>query len=427
MEEDPPPGEDGFLLAHNGAKRKKPDSETVVNDDNIEQNLLDKNKFGVLTDNNKPKPSPTPDPSKPTPVVNTPGKSAGKVKLPPLVVKNVTFATLMQKLNPRPIAKITRFGIKLLCSSSEEFNAVEAQLKNGGMEYYTHDKPSERPYRVVLRGLPLVDPQDLIHRLKKEHDLVPQSAHIIKRKGECASLEESFYLLHFPKGYTNLQKLREIKAVGKIIVRWEAYRNKRADVTQCMNCLHLGHGTRNCHLKSRCNSCGGSHGSDSCPNKEASAKRCANCSGAHSATDRSCPKRAEYIRIRQKATTSNQPGRKPTKPTPAVPALSPLNFPPLPGVNPTVPGLPTKDFPSLPDRTKPLGNGTNKGGLDPRAQAGSYAKPPAPEVGQDPPGELYSMAEIWAIHQEYSMRLRQCKNHHDQMDVVGYMLCKYGV
>lgn len=410
---------DGFVLP-NKFKRKKTD-DPVINSGEAEQNLLNKNKFNKLVNDKKG--------NKTTPVVTQPAKSSGKGKLPPLVVRNVDFATLAEKmrdLTAKPLKKLTRFGIKLQCFSPEEFNAVEGHLQKLGVEYYTHDKPSDRPYRVVLRGLPLVDTANLKQRLKEDHDLAPQAVHIIKRKGECATLEESFYLLHFPKGYTNLQKLREIKAVGNIVVRWEAYRNKRADVTQCMSCLHFGHGTRNCHLKRRCNTCGGPHETDSCPDKQAPAKRCANCSGAHSATDRSCPKRAEYIRIRQKATTTNQPGRKPAKPTPAVPALSPLNFPPLPGTNPAVSGRQMTDSPVLPDQTKP-GNSTNKGGLDPRARAGSYAKPPTPEAGQEPREELYSMAEVWAIHQEYRMRLSQCKNHRDQVDVVGYMLCKYGV
>lgn len=190
----------------------------------------------------------------------------------------------MRDLPVKFLSKLTRFGIKLQCFSPEDYNTVEAHLKNLGVEYYTHDKPDDRPYRVVLRGLPLVDPENLKHRLKEDHDLIPQAVHIIKRKGECAALEESFYLLHFPKGYTNLQKLREIKAVGNIVVRWKAYRNKQVDVTQCMSCLHFGHGTRNCHLMKRCNSCGGPHETDSCPDHEASEKRCANRSGTHSAT-----------------------------------------------------------------------------------------------------------------------------------------------
>lgn len=413
---------DGFVHP-NKFKRKK--TEDPVDPAKVQQNLLGKNKFGSLAGDKNG--------NKTTPVVSQPDKPSGRGKLPPLVVRNIDYATLavqMRTWKVKPLSKLTRFGIKLQCFTHEDFNAVEDHLKKLGVEYYTHDKPSDRPYRVVLRGLPLVDPENLKHRLKEDHDLVPQAVHIIKRKGECASLEESFYLLHFPKGYTNLQKLREIRAVGNIVVRWEAYRNKRADVTQCMSCLHFGHGTRNCHLKSRCNTCGGSHETDSCPDQEAPAKRCANCSGAHSATDRSCPKRAEYIRIRQKATTSNQSGRKPAKKTPAVPAFSPLNFPPLPGEKPAVPGSATMDFPPLSGdtgRRQPAGKGTNQGGLDPRVRAGSYANPPSPEAEQEPRQELYSMAEVWAIHQEYRMRLAQCKSHRDQVDVVGYMLCKYGV
>lgn len=320
---------DGFLVPKKF--KRKSDEVPGVKSGDAEANLLKKNKFDKLADDKKR--------PKTTPVVTHPDKPSGKGKIPPLVVRNIDFVTLQQKMRDLPVkflSKLTR-------------------------------------------------------------------------------------------------KLREIKAVGNIVVRWEAYRNKRVDVTQCMSCLHFGHGTRNCYLKKRCNSCGGPHETDSCPDQEAPEKRCANCSGTHSATDRTCPKRAEYIRIRQNATTSNQPGRRPARNNPAVPALSTTNFPPLPSRVPAVPAQARMNIPPpsgsssstpLPGRPLPAGK---SGGLDPRVRAASYAKPPSPVAEQEPSGELYSMAEIWAIHQEYSTRLKQCKNRHDQVNVVGYMLCTYGV
>lgn len=391
-------------------KRKKSDTTNVVDDGKLKKQLLRSNSFGMLTDQSNA------SKIQQAPVITSSEIASGKEKLPPLVVMNVDLATLHTKLDSCKVNltfKLTRFGTKINCSSLEAYNTVQNRIQQCGFEYYTYDKPNERPYRVVIRGLPLVNPDTIKDELKKQHDLQVQAIHIIKRKGEYATMEESFYLLHFPKGYTNLKKLREIKHIGQIIVRWEVYRNKRADVTQCMKCLYHGHGTRNCHLKSRCNNCSENHDTEMCPTKDVSTKRCANCSGAHAATDRSCPKRAEYIRIRQQASIANQPGRKTIKKSPAAPTLSTENFP----------ALPKSSVPSNNVSSQPMSNiVTHERRIDPRIRAGLNANIPnqSEEV-------LYSSAELWAIFTEFRGRLQRCKSRSDQVEVLGYMICKYGV
>lgn len=414
--EDSPPGEAGFI-APKASKRKKSEHTLAADDDKMKQQLLNNNQFVSLADN------PQATTSKATPVVSTAEKSA-KAKQPPLVVKNVEFACVFDKMktcDAKAVFKITRFGTKITCPSAEDSRKVEQHLQKSGFEYYTYDKPSDRPYRVVLRGLPLVDPPDLIAALKAEHDIEAQAAHIIKRKAEHGSVDESFYLVKFAKGYTTLKKLREITHLAQIVVRWEVYRNKRADVTQCTNCLYHGHGTRNCHLKPRCNSCGETHVTDKCQTKDATTKRCANCGGNHPATDRNCPKRAEYIRIRQQATVKNQPGRRTTKATPSAPALTQENFPALPNSSVTPPGAPKFEHP-LTNNT-----GTNQRRLDPRIRAATYAHPQSSSTEGSQEEVLYSSAELWTIFTEFRGRLLRCKTKSDQVEVLGYMVCKYGV
>ncbi|XP_055543793.1 uncharacterized protein LOC129729309 [Wyeomyia smithii] len=257
----------------NVGKRRR--QQSAENSEGDEDTLLKQNPFASLVTN--------PQDQSNCSTVNL-SDGSGRKKQPPLVVKNVNFSTLstgIAECGVNPVYKLTRFGIKVLCNSSQEFNQVQDHLKMCSYEYYTHDKPGERPYRVIIRGLPLAEPGILQSQLESEYGLEAQAVHVIRRKEES----EPFYLVHFLKGSTTLKKLREIKHIGSIIVQWQAYRNNRADVTQCLNCLHHGHGTRNCHLKSRCNHCGDAHTSDQCPKKSESTKHCANCDGAHSATD----------------------------------------------------------------------------------------------------------------------------------------------
>ena len=409
-----------------GKTQKRKPSPSAVDDGKMKQQLLDKNKFAKLaahsTDNdgNEVPSTSKGTKRKTTPVVSPPGSNQKVQKLPPLVVKNVNFATLLDKLDSciaKPVYKITRFGIKLLCATIDEYQQVKEHLIKSELEFYSHDRPNDRPYRVVLRGLPSIDPKRLLECLKEQYDLTAQSVHIIRRKGECAALDEKFHLVCFEKGHTNLKKLREVTTVAQIAVRWEAYRNKRADATQCLNCLYHGHGTRNCHLKGRCNHCGEAHNTEACQKKNVPEKKCANCDGAHSATDRSCPKRAEYIRIRQQSTVANQRGRRTGIRGP--PALSSVEFPPLPSTS--APAGPI----NTPSSQPAYNSWTNIHTTDHQNNVGNQNESSSPGATDQMP--LFSAAECWAIFTEFCGRLQQCQSRKDQIGVIGQMACKYGV
>lgn len=406
-----------------GKTHKRKPSPPAVDDGKLKQQLLESNKFAKLaatsldTEGNTAHPVPK---AKAVPVVSPPENTTSNEKQPPLVVKNVDFSTLidkMEKCEAKPVYKITRFGTKLLCSTAEEYTAVKNHLIECGLEFYSHDRPNQRPYRVVVRGLPTIDPKALVTCLKEQHELVAQSAHIIRRKGECAALDEKFHLVCFEKGHTNLKKLREVTTIASIAVRWEAYRNKRADATQCLNCLYHGHGTRNCHLKGRCNHCGEAHVTEECPKKETKEKKCANCDGAHPATDHSCPKRAEYIRIRQKASVANQPGRKTRSRNP--PALTLADFPPL--SNNSAPAGPS----NVSSQQAASNAWATKRPIDPRTRVGNLNEGSSTEEADAMP--LFSAAECWAIFTEFCGRLQHCKSRKDQFNVIGDMACRYGV
>lgn len=404
--------EEDFRPVRGNRKRKKSSEVTGIGieGEKVEKTLLNNNKFSPLADN-KNNNNASPAGGGDAPAVPPPGQSAGKQKQPPLVVKNTTdFYKLVAivescKLGFKPIYKLTRFGTKVTCFSVKDFDKLQELLKKKKVEFYTHDRRSERNHRVVLRGFPdELKPDEVKYLLKRDLKLDALEVHIIKRK-EKSTVDETPYIVVFPKGYTNLKKLSAMKVVASTIIRWEAYRNKRPNVTQCRNCLQLGHGTRNCHLKGRCNNCGGPHKTDECKVQEAEPKRCANCSGAHEATDRSCPKRADFIRRRQQASKPKPPARKAEKQSPAVPAFTPAEFPPLPGA---VPDGKSKD--------RPRPAGSSQGG----PRDGGATEKEAGEV-------LYSSAELWGIFSEYIGRFKTCKTRLDQVTLVSYMISKYGI
>ncbi|XP_055542553.1 uncharacterized protein LOC129728161 [Wyeomyia smithii] len=149
------------------------------------------------------------------------------------------------------------------------------------------------------------------------------------RHDTASRCRDCLYLVHFKKGTITLGALKAIRVIQDIIVTWEAYRATSNGVTQCMQCLNFGHGTRNCRPKARCNFCSLGHSSDSCPIEGAVDYKCANCNGPHQASDRICNKREEYKNIRKQASTSNQPGRRRDRFPPPVPVFDENNYPTL--------------------------------------------------------------------------------------------------
>ena len=428
MEVEEFPEGDDFQPIHGNRKRKKPSEVigAVTEEGNVDGNLLSNNKFSPLAEN-KNNNNAFPAGGGGAPKVAFCSKPVGKQKQPPFIVKNKTHTALrrvMSSCKVEVMYKLTPFGQKIICSTTEHFDTVRAHLIKHSVEFYTYEKRCNQPHRVVLRGLPLLKTERVKHLLKEVFKLDVLEVHAIVRKRESSPTEETPYIVLFPKGHTNLRKLSELKILGIMSIRWEAYRNKRPNVTQCRNCLHLGHGTRNCHLKSRCNNCGGPHKTDECQVQEAEPKRCANCSGAHEATDRSCPKRADFIRMRQQALNPKPPVKKVDKRSTEVPALTLADFPPLPSVVPD--NEEQKD-----KQPQPTGDtDATVGGKKEESAAGSRQNHTGPRAGVTPKAEgeevLYTSEELWSIFTEYTTRLQKCKTRSDQVKVIGYMVCRYG-
>lgn len=91
--------------------------------------------------------------------------------------------------------------------------------------------------------------------------------------------------------YTN-KSIAELNAKHRYLqhtrVFWERYKNKR-EIIQCKNCQRWGHATSNCHLKPRCVKCGADHMTRECVKPKDIDAKCANCNGAHTACNISCP------------------------------------------------------------------------------------------------------------------------------------------
>ncbi|XP_058817775.1 uncharacterized protein LOC131681085 [Topomyia yanbarensis] len=176
------------------------------------------------------------------------------VKLPPLIVKSIPLEQLQKVLHAKGISaqfKLTRIGIKVMLQTMDEY------LNQHKAQFFTDDMPSEKPFKAVVRGLPVMQPEDIKSELEERYKLQPLAVYVIARKKkENYEYRDCLYLVHFRKGTVTLGALKAAKFIGNVVVSWEPHRGIYKDVTQCMRCLHFGHGTRNCHpavlLKEQC-------------------------------------------------------------------------------------------------------------------------------------------------------------------------------
>ncbi|XP_065085135.1 uncharacterized protein LOC135707266 [Ochlerotatus camptorhynchus] len=193
---------------------------------------------------------------------------------------------------------------------------IEFFIMQGFEVHHAHDKP----LKVVLRGLPDTEIAALSEELKK-NGLEPTQVFKMNRHDASRKHRDQLYLVHLERNTTCLKDLQCIRALFHIVVKWERYQPRPRNVTQCSNCLMFGHGTKNCPMAHHCNEYGKQHAPEECERMENADPQCANYGTAHRATSKSCPKRTEFMEIRNRASMQNQPGHK------KVPACKEQNFP----------------------------------------------------------------------------------------------------
>lgn len=342
-------------------------------------------------------------------------------KLPPIFVKTSSSDSVRKWLTGfiksgalRASIRLCADGLKILLPTRKDYNYVRDFLNNTKIEYYSHDDPGKRPMKQVLRGLYDMDVSVLKEELKT---LKLNVIEVFKmtRHNKDIKYRDQLYLVHLEKGSTTPSELKAVRAIFNIIVTWERYRPVHRDVTQCSNCLQFGHGGRNCFIKSRCATCGGEHKTQACEtiNENIEAK-CFNCGGDHSTKNRSCPKRAEFVKIRQQATTRHQPNRRKTPP-----AYTDVDFPALasPGagsvrVVPNLQPLPLNQRQRVAENTTPPGF----------SQQPRENQPTSTGEGSS---DLFSPQELLNIFIEMTTTLRGCKTRQEQVRTLGAFILKY--
>lgn len=342
------------------------------------------------------------------------------VKIPPLMVKAVGLSKLkatMKAINIEAKYKLCRVGVKVVLASKEDYQKAKSYLTRSKTEFYSFDMPSEKPFKAVIRGLEAMDTDDIKMELEHHYKLKPLAVFPMSRHDKKTTYRDCLYLVHFVKGSATLGALKAVRFLNDTIVEWEGYRGANRDVTQCMRCLHFGHGARNCNVKPRCGVCTQQHETKDCPIEEVVDYKCANCGGNHRATDRSCAKREEYKQIRKQAASRNQPNRRPRN-APNIDMESFPRFSHQTGGQPTEQQAGTRAPPpglSYRDRLRQQ--------VPPTQQQRPQQGNPLPQVDSTP---LLTPEQLLPIFQEMWQQLHQCRTRADQILCLGEFIIRHG-
>ncbi|GBN98670.1 Nucleic-acid-binding protein from transposon X-element [Araneus ventricosus] len=212
-------------------------------------------------------------------------------------------------LKPQPVMlKITDNYNLLLQKINREFKGIHSNLANGYIRihptddkshkgiidllrsekafFYVVQPASERPIKVVLKGIPPDTNTEVIKQSLEDQNFHPLK--IVNLKQQRSRQPLPMFLVELPND-KNAQKIYNIKTVGNLSITVESFR-KKAGFTQCWNCNFFHHSSNNCQSEARCLKCGNSHKTADCEIKtKIENPTCINCGkSGHVASWKGC-------------------------------------------------------------------------------------------------------------------------------------------
>lgn len=342
-------------------------------------------------------------------------------KPPPINISGKSFTEVQQILASTSIprtdyqTKLTPQGVRVFASNDDVYKLIYEKLRTDEAKFYTHQLREEQTTKFVLHGLYKMSETELLEKLA-EADIKPSKVKTLTIRQQKYS-DHCVYLLHFPKVLKmKISKLREIKAIDQVIVRWEYYKNKRNGPIQCSRCMQFGHGKQSCFLDPICMRCGNNHETNACEflkdpvtkekvrdKIEEKHVKCGLCGQNHTANFSKCEKRVEFInrqnlyRQRTQRRNRQQPSQ-PKQPEQPRHAFR------------TAPELNDFNYPSMPQRNQEIPN---------------FRRREAAEVEPRTDGRLYTPSELMKIMAEIIRVSKTARNQEEQILAVSDIIDKY--
>lgn len=189
---------------------------------------------------------------------------------PPIMIENVRLSVLIEKIrkleniNQENISyKLTRGFIKILTKDKDTFDKVLDHCRTNELIGFSHSHKEERQVRFCMYGLPATDVALIATELNK-FKLQPTKIRLLYQNKDYP--DEAIHVLYFSKSQKiTLEDFRQVTGLFGVRTRFQYFRNKESQLTQCSNCQKFGHGTQHCFRKPVCVRCAEGHKSKECP------------------------------------------------------------------------------------------------------------------------------------------------------------------
>lgn len=243
---------------------------------------------------------------------------------PPINITGVTDYNSLRRILKTTIAtefKVTSLrndAWKIKINDAEGYRAVSQKLNNEKVQWHTYEDKSERPLRVVARGLhPSCAKEDVIGDLRDRGYNILDAVNLLKKerkrpdRGEEAIMKRKLplFVLSFDKTESQ-EKIYNIRTIMSMVVKIEPLRVNTKTIPQCKRCQEFNHTQAYCRKEPRCVKCAGKHSSENCSLSKNEKATCVNCKGRHPANYRGCEVAKELQMRRRKSTTSTVRGTK---------------------------------------------------------------------------------------------------------------------
>lgn len=202
--------------------------------------------------------------------------------------------------NCKVYKKVQDTLIKFFPSTIEIYRKIQSYLTDNNIEFFGMRLKTERPRKVLLKGIPIDFP---ISEIKDELISLGYNVHRVSQlKNFRTKLPMPIFLVDV---FVN-DKFRHIFETRNILgffIKVEAYKFKGAK--QCYNCQLFNHSSEFCFLKPVCLKCSGGHNVKQCTVTDRSGIKCANCGANHTANFGGCPKNPKNLKNSRVTTIRN--------------------------------------------------------------------------------------------------------------------------
>lgn len=214
---------------------------------------------------------------------------------PIIIREKEKWTTISRQLNSKAIkytkAKMVQTGVQVEPATEDDYRSLYRFLKEEKTEFHTFELKSEKPLKIVLRGLlQEITEKEISEDLHDRHYPVTKVSRMKNRNGPMPLV-----VVEIAREYKSIYNISQCCGLA---VEVTSYKNK-TDIIQCHRCQLFGHVQRNCFAQFKCMKCGDDHSTHECQKPKTTPPKCANCGKEHLSINKKCEKNPNNPQLRR--------------------------------------------------------------------------------------------------------------------------------